>query len=1016
VDTPTAPLRGVSIDCRILGPLEIRADGRPVNLGGAQRRAVMAVLLNAAGDAVSEDVLIESLWGEQSGAAARNNVQSHVSRLRAALGASGVDGPAEFVRRTPRGYRVELEQADLDSDWVRTALSRARTQREHDPRGAASRLERALSLWRGRPFEEFADLPGWGVSGLAAAQAGLDELRTTIREEHFETRLAIGEHADILPQLEQATMEEPLRERLHRLLAVALYRSDRPTDALGVLRGFRARLAEESGLDASADLERVEHAILQQDSALARPTVMPARTVVPPGASPAGATRTLIGREHEVARLLTALDDSRLVTITGPGGVGKSRLATATADVLADEAASSTRDIELFELAAIHDGAAFTAAVAQRLGVRAGPDVELDRALVDYLAGRQLLLVLDNCEHLLGEVGAFVQRVLDTAPRVIVLVTSRERLGLPTEQLAPLGPLTVATKIDRPAAVPQDAPLSPAGELFVARARRTRPDFPMHREDRVLVEELCRRLDGLPLAIELAASQLSALGLRDLHDALDDRLDVLALSRRTTLRGVIDRSYDLLDDHEQQLFEQLAVFDGGFTLDAVHAIARAVEDAPATTRRLTRLVDASLVTVADGRHGRVRYSLLETLRLYADERLQARGGREQVVERHGSWVVDLAETAEVALEGPDERDWSERLAVEFPNIRGAWHAAIGRGDVTTAARITVALACFAQMHGQAELWTWTRRLVSEEGLAGHPLESAVHGAAAQACYLQGDLGAAEDHITAGVAAGSSGGTPDRAWWCTAAANIVALFRGEHAESERLAAEALEQADDSPVWRTILAGDIVLARLYAGKVDRARDAVGRCVRLAAASGSPTALAWSHYVDGEVALVDDPVHAVKLLGEAVDLARTVGATFVEGVAMVSLFSAAVRADNHQRALEAVPQVIGHWQRLGGMWVQQWTTLRILVELLVTLGLLDEAAVLLAAADTDENDAPEVTGADAEREDALRTTIRTRLGARAYDRSRLHGERLTRPQVVAYALGTALPNARQVAHDIE
>lgn len=1010
MDLPSQPVRGVTIDCRVLGPLEVLADGRPVNLGGAQRRAVMAVLLNAAGGAVSEDALIDVLWGEQAGAAARNNVQSHVSRLRAALGASGVEGPAEFIRRTAGGYRVELEQAQLDSDWVRTALTRAGGQRADDARGAASLLDRALSLWRGRPFEEFTDLPGWGMSGLPAAQAGLDELRTAIREELYEIRLELGEHAAVLPELEQTAVDEPLRERLHRLLAMAQYRSDRPTDALAALRRFRSRLADASGLDPSPELARLEQAILVQDPALqSRPPVEPRGPS--PRRPPAPSRGVLVGREGEVSRLRTALQDLRLVTITGPGGVGKSRLA---AEVVERSAGRSDRmfpTVEVLELAGLPDREAFVGALAQVLGVRSGHGAALADVVIEYLGGQQLLLVLDNCEHLLADVAELVGRVLEAAPQVSVMATSRQRLGLQAEQLFPLEPLGLAPSGAETSSATHAEQLSAAGELFVERARPTLPGFAAAGEALALVEDLCRRLDGLPLAIELAAAQLGTLGLLDIHDHLDDRLDLLALPRHATLRDVVDRSYELLGQRERLLFEQLAVFDGGFTLEAVCAVAGEPDHEAGTTLTLARLVDASLVTVTTDSSGRARYSLLETLRLYAAERLRARGSHQEVATRHGLWVVDLAERAEAGHEGPDEGTWIARLVAEFSNIRTAWHAAVARGDLSTAARISVTLACYAQMHGQTEVWGWARRLVADGGLAGHRLETAVHGAAAQACFLQGDLGAAEDTIARGLAIAAGVEGAPRAWWCVAAANVVALFRGDHDRAERLALEALEAATDSPLWQVILAGDVVLARLYAGDVDGAREAIAACSRLAADCGSPTARSWSLFIEGEVALVHDPTHAVTLLEEALAVARTVSSSFVEGVAMVSLLSAATRADDHGRAIDAVPIVVGHWQRLGGMWVQQWTTLRILAELLGSLGLDEDAVVLLAAAETYGADAAEVVGTDAERERALRAALRSRLGDDGYARCEARGQRLTRRDVVAHALGPALARAREV-----
>lgn len=972
---------------RLLGPFGVDVDARPVDLGGLRRRAVLAVLLSAGGAAVSDSVLIEALWGERASAGVRNNLQTHVSRLRRAH-----PDLAARVQRTANGYRLSTEPGELDLDRVDELVGVARAQATADPVGAERLLDEALAQWRGRPLDEFRDLPGWHGSGLAATQLRLDELEAALREDLLEVRLGTGRHVEALPELEQLVALRPERERAHRLLALALHRSARSDAALTALRRYRRRLAEDAGLDPSPELTLLEQAILAQDPALAAPVPAPARAPerdgTPPRRRPARGP-SIHGRQDDLIRLREALAASASVTVTGPGGVGKTRL-------VRELIARDELDAAVAELAAVGSGEDVLRSVAGVLGVRAGPATALDDAVADYLRTRDTLLVLDDCEHLVDDVVRTVQRLLAVAPGLTVLATSRERLGLDGEQVVPLAPLPVDDHGAGGAG-------SPAVQLFVERARRVRPGFTTTAETLPVLVDVCRRLDGLPLAIELAAGQLGSLGLVDLRDRLGDRLDLLALPRRTTLREVVDRSYRLLADPEQRLFERLAVFDRGFTLDAAVQVGAGGISSTGTVRALARLVDASLVTADDDGRGRLRYGMLETLRALATECLDRREPGGGTRRRHAEWVAGFAATAEGGLQGPAEGMWAERVAAEMPNIRAAWHHSVGRGDVTTAARITVALAGYAQSHEQAELWDLARMLAGHQGLPGTPLFVAVQGAAAQAAYLRGDLDEAQRYVDAGSRAADA--ATERAWWCPAAATIVALFRGEHGRAEQLARRALAGAD-SPLWRVILHGDIALARLYGGDVRAARSALLPCARLADEAGIPTGRAWARYVEGEIGLVDDPAEAVVALRDAVSLARSVGTGFVEGVAMVSLISAAVRTGDHRTAVATLPDAVRHWQR-SGMWVQQWTTLRLLAELLVDLGVEEPAAVLLSAAAAD-SDAPTVSGADADRAHAFWARLRSRLGAARVAELRARGTALARPEVITHALEVAVPRA--------
>ncbi|RJU01071.1 hypothetical protein D6T65_11645 [Arthrobacter frigidicola] len=995
---------------RLLGPLTVTVRGQLLPLGGVRRRAVLALLLVARGASVGEDAIIDAVWGDDPPSGVRNGLQSHISRLRASWMQVAPDMECP-VLRTPGGYRLEMANSHVDVDEVISSVAAAGKSLDSRPASAVALLLHAQGCWRGRPLQEFTGLPGWPGSALAAEQLHLDALRMRITEDLVQARLASGLYDEVLPDLRRMTAEEVLSERPHLLLALALYRSGKPTEALETLRGYRARLAEEAGLDPSAELGALETNILAQHPAL-KPPRTKSTTSAPRLPHPWLRPPTpLLGRDADLQRVRDAMAVSPLVTLTGTGGVGKTRLAMEVVSLLAREPDASS--VVVLELSALRRGDSIGPALAGMLGVRPGPEEPLGEVLVDYLRTQQMVLVLDNCEHLLGAVSDLVEQVISDGPALTVLATSRERLGLRAEQVVPLGPLS--TRTDPPdfggASPPARQTHAAATLLFEQSARRVQPDFVLDGLNRPLVDELCRRLDGLPLAIELAAGQVRALGVTGLHDQLADRLDVLALPRQGSLRTVVDRSYELLTDPEREMFAGLSVFDGGFTLEAAGRVAAGTLTGSSTVKALTRLVDASLVAVNQDRTGRLRYSLLETLRAYAAERLAAGSTFNRTVHLHTSWVVELVEQAEGALEGPDEAQWVEILETELPNIRTAWQGSMNRSDLTAAARITVALANYAQIHEQSELWPWARDLAAHHGLAGHPLSAPVQSAAAQAACLQGDLDEAERLLAvARQQVEVAPQVPQRAWWCPASANIVAIFRGSYLEAERLAREAYDAPSVSPLWRVILLADIALARLYRGDIEGAREAVTPCARRAAAVGCPAGRSFAAFVDGEVALVDDPDRAAAALEQAVAIARSVKAGYVEGVAMVSLLSGAMRRRDYRRAVDAFPAVIEHWQR-SGMWVQQWTTLRLLAELLADLDQPRPAVVLLSAADS-AAEASVVGGPEAGRAKERWEWLARRLGPRDTARCVAMGSSMARSETIAYALGIALPRARQAA----
>jgi predicted ATPase/DNA-binding SARP family transcriptional activator len=602
----------------VLGPLTVwTGDGAPVEVPGRKVRALLADLLAHAGQVVSVDRLVEDLWRDRPPAHPANVVQGKVSQLRRAL------GPGHPVVSRGGGYLVDVDDLDTDVDSVRFARLAARARNTGDPRTRAALLGEALRLWRGPAFADHADEPF-----AAAAIARLTEDRLLAVEEHAEARLALGEHRVVATELGELAATHPGRERLRAAHLRALYAAGRQREALDGYAELRTYLADELGADPSPQLQQLHQAILRQDPGL---TPAPApRTNLP---APA---RTLVGRDDAVAELGALLGTERLVTLTGEGGVGKTRLALAVA---------ATRTAA--------DGVWFVEASTDPAG-----DLRRIMGTAD-VGDREILLVLDNCEHVLDESAGFVAALL-AAPGTRVLATSREPLGLSAERGWRVPPLEPPAD-DDPATMLKFS----AARLFADRAGITVDDG-----NAAAVATLCRRLDGLPLAIELAAARVRTLGVHGLLARLDDRFAMLtggyrdAPPRQRTLRAVIDWSWDLLTDAEQRVLRRLAVHADGATVAAVEAVG----GVPDVLDLLACLVDRSLVYVADCPDG-PRYQLTESVRDYCLERLRDAGELAETRARHVDHYTALAVRAAPFLHGPDQRRWLTRLDDDGPNLR-----------------------------------------------------------------------------------------------------------------------------------------------------------------------------------------------------------------------------------------------------------------------------------------------------------------------------------------------------------
>ncbi|WP_433515561.1 BTAD domain-containing putative transcriptional regulator [Nonomuraea sp. CA-143628] len=675
----------------VLGPLAVWTDdGRPIQVTEPRMRALLADLLAHGGGPVSMDRLINDLWGERPSRNPVGTLQARVSQLRRALGDPG------SIVHTPAGYRLAFAEPSRARGWrearhsgvsldtdrfggpqgtgrFRVALGEGRfgvaldadrfrelvRERATDPRERAAQLHEALSLWRGPAYADLAD-----EEFLRPEIARLEELRLAALEEQAEVRLALGEDVD----LADLVSRHPLRERLRAQHMTALYRAGRQSEALASYGELRERLAEELGLDPTPELAALQEAILRQDPSLVRRDPPPAAQ--PPRSNLPSSLTELIGRDAEVAQTREFLDAARLVTLTGPGGVGKTRLALETARSLLDEgaafldqmAASSGQSVALSGQSAVFpdESAAFpdgvwlvelggitdvAEAVADVLGIRDDDAAPLPPRLATALATKRALLVLDNCEHLVEEAAELISALLRAAPGLRVLATSREPLRVTGERVHAVPPLT------EPDAV----------RFFTLRAG-IEPN-----EVGEAVATICRRLDGLPLALELAATRVRALGAREVAERLDDRFRLLssgmrdAPSRQRTLRAVIDWSWELLSGNERVVLRRLAVHADGCALEAAEEVC--AEPGVDVVDVLARLVDRSLVVVSAG----PRYRLLESVGVYCAERLAEAGEHGRIAARHARYYTELAERAD--LRGPGQRQWLERLDAETANLR-----------------------------------------------------------------------------------------------------------------------------------------------------------------------------------------------------------------------------------------------------------------------------------------------------------------------------------------------------------
>jgi len=681
----------------VLGPVQAIVDGRSVGLGGPKQRALLAELLLHGGAVVTREHLVDALWGETPPGKATSSLQVYVHGLRRALG-------AERIETHGNGYRVQFEPDELDADrFERLVDGSARALAEGRPGEAEEDLARALALWGGTPLADVADQP---VAQLAAPR--LEEIHLRALELRTDARLALGAHDAVLPDLDALVAEHPYRERFREQQVLALYRSGRQKEALDAYRDARRVLVDELGVDPGPALQELERAILRQDASLAAPVQAVRQTMLPLPAT------SLVGRRLEIAAVEAMLrrDEVRLVTLTGPGGTGKTRLALAVAHAIAPE----LRDGAVFvDLSSVTEPDLVLPTVAQALELPAADDVLL------AIRDRSLLLVLDNLEQL----GAAVQPVADVlagAPRVRVLATSRTPLRLSGEHEYPVPPLPT------PAATHSFEALTgnDAVRLFATRAQAVSPGFALTEENVESVAAICRRLDGLPLAIELAAARTRALAPAAIEQRLGQALALLVEGardlppRQQTLRATLDWSYGLLAERERALLARLAVFAGTWRLEDAETVIGADIALP-----VAALVENSLLRLRGE-----RFALLETIREYALEKLAAEGDLDEIRRRHAKHFLDVAERAwaDILEGGEAEEPALALLDDEQENLHAALAWAVETPDVDTETRLA-----------GAQRWYWLVRGRLNEGarVLEHAAEVTEPGSAAQGAALAG---------------------------------------------------------------------------------------------------------------------------------------------------------------------------------------------------------------------------------------------------------------------------------------
>ena len=958
--------------CGILGPLHIRGAGDLVLIRSRHQRLLLAVLLVEANRTVTADRLCEELWTGRLPDDPNGALRTQVSRLRRTL-------PEDTLIVTDAGgYRLVVNRGDVDAARFEQLLAAAVEVNAPD---ALHLIDAALDLWRGVPLEEFIDRPFAQIESRR-----LEELRGGARERRASLLLAAGRPADATAELEVLLAEQPERERARVLLMEALYEQGRHTSAIEVYQSWRRTLGDEYGLEPSPALQQSEQRILQH-AVISTEDGQPAAAFSVPVPRPAS---SFIGRDTDLRGVGDLLHRQRLVTLWGPGGVGKTRLAT---EVAAHVAPGYPDGVFICDLTVLSSDASVARAVANILGMHELGDRGLEAQIAERLAHRRALIILDNCEHVLEGAAHLARHLVQSTAAVDVLTTSRERLGVDAEHVWELAPLP-ATGSD-----------SPAVALFLDRARASDRSWCAAPDELDTIANICQRLDGLPLGIELAAARVRWLAVGDLLHVLEQRLEILtggagSPPRHRSLRAIIDWSYAQLGPIEQAVFDRLSIFRGLFDLDAATAVVAGERiERAAVVPAVLRLLDCALLVTHNGAGSR-RYSILDTVRHYGLEHLETQQVLFEVSDRHAQWVIAEVERAARGLGTAAEAVWASIIERCIDESRAA-HDWLVNHDLEASLRLSAALRPYALWRGHSEMLRWAEVAAAAASGTTHALLPEVLLAATTGAWQRGDVDAARTAAKAAErAAECLGVVPNRA--ALEAAGDLALFTGDLERAVAMFTESYTMAAaDSDLLQAVWdLGSAAVAVAYLGDTGRALEIADEVASTAERSRSPSAVAFGHFVIGEILAAEEPHTAESHLRQAIEIATTVDSKFVVGLAEVALAASRTRQQDVPTALVYCESAVRRWHTAGA-WAPLWTTLRTVIVLLMRVGATADAAVLYGASEAPSDTRIAPYGADARMLRKAAEELQDQLGDEEYARLLDAGRAMAPDDAVQFSL---------------
>ncbi|MET0326999.1 MAG: BTAD domain-containing putative transcriptional regulator [Ilumatobacteraceae bacterium] len=894
----------VDLHALVLGPIAVRHGPAPPHVLTGRMAALLGLLVAGHPDAQPAPYLIDALWSGRPTPSAPGGLRVMVNTLRRALRSASAGGSEahELIGFEDGGYRLRVPSTSIDAWCFEDLMDGSRRQLEAGEAVAAlSTIDDALALWRGRAYGTHTD-----VEPLAIAATRLELLRLDAEDHHVEVVLAVGDTRRAATLAEALALAEPLREQRWSRLMLALYRSGRQAEALRAFQRARAVLVDELGIEPGAELRAMEHAVLMQDADLESSSTSAATDPVDVGRFvralrattsrlPAPVT-PLVGRVREVDLVHELLTDRRFVTVIGPGGAGKSRLALAVAAVRRTVRPDRT-DVVYVALAA-ETGGSMVTAVADQLHVGTRVDEDLVSTLIAHLRGGRALVVLDNCEHVAEEAGRLVHALITGCPEIEILVTSRTALGIEGETRVVLGALS-----------DDDARTLLFERAAAAIGRSPEPSVVPDG----LVDRLLDRLDRLPLAIELAASQLDTMSWGELDAAVAGSRGIIRSARRTDerhrdLAATVEWSYDLLDDRTQRFFDGLGIMSGSFLAADVAAVQGVAPEVAAQSLR--ELAACSMVVARPGASV-TRFELLETMRWFAGQRL---AGRETDLRAaHADHYTALVGELDVALRGPDEAAAMARFSEALDDVRAVFRRAVESADVDRASAIATGVWRYGMNRLHDDLLGFAEEVIAMPGGRQHPRCSELLGVAGHKAWLRSDAVTAERYAVEGLALSR----PELGWSVPMAVGTVvnvAGYQGDFGRALEAYLTLLEwaRAQDDPFW---LAGCHVIATIAASVADLpdvARDELQRALEQAERIENPSTHAWTGYAAGLVAIEDDVELAVATFEHSAAIARSVANGWLLGMNLSGLATALRHGGRPQATRVVLRELLVLWHR--------------------------------------------------------------------------------------------------------